>query len=38
MYSKTVDVSKIAVKYGGGGHKAASGFQCKELPFTRCVS
>jgi len=33
LYSKTVDVSEIAKKYGGGGHKGASGFQCKELPF-----
>jgi len=28
-----IDVSKIAEKYGGGGHKAAAGFQLKELPF-----
>lgn len=28
-----IDVSKIAVKYGGGGHKGAAGFQCKDLPF-----
>lgn len=29
------DLSKIAVKYGGGGHKGAAGFQVKtwELPF-----
>lgn len=30
------DVAVIAEKYGGGGHKAASGFQCNsfaELPF-----
>ena len=33
LYSKTVDVSVIAKKYGGGGHKGASGFICKELPF-----
>jgi oligoribonuclease NrnB/cAMP/cGMP phosphodiesterase (DHH superfamily) len=33
MYSKTVDVSEIAKKYGGGGHKGASGFQCYSLPF-----
>lgn len=33
LYSKTIDVSVIAKKYGGGGHKGASGFQCKELPF-----
>lgn len=35
MYSKTVDVSEIAINYGGGGHKGASGFQCKELPFKK---
>lgn len=28
-----VDVSKIAKMYGGGGHRGASGFQCKDLPF-----
>ena len=33
LYSKTVDVSEIAKKYGGGGHKGAAGFQCKQLPF-----
>ena len=31
MYSKTVDVSVIAKKYGGGGHKGASGFSTDEL-------
>lgn len=35
MYSESVDVSEIAIKYGGGGHKGASGFQCKELPFKK---
>lgn len=30
---KEIDVSEIAKKYGGGGHKQAAGFQCKELPF-----
>jgi len=33
LYSDKIDVSKIAVKYGGGGHFGASGFQCKQLPF-----
>jgi oligoribonuclease NrnB/cAMP/cGMP phosphodiesterase (DHH superfamily) len=33
LYSKTVDVSQIAKKYGGGGHKGASGFQCERLPW-----
>lgn len=28
-----LDLSEIAVKYGGGGHKQACGFPCKTLPF-----
>jgi hypothetical protein len=28
-----IDVSKIAVKYGGGGHRGAAGFQLDALPF-----
>ena len=28
-----IDLSAIAKKYGGGGHKQACGFQCRELPF-----
>lgn len=28
-----IDVSEIAKRYGGGGHKGAAGFQCYELPF-----
>ena len=35
LYSTEVDVSEIAKKYGGGGHKKASGFQCKELLFKK---
>jgi oligoribonuclease NrnB/cAMP/cGMP phosphodiesterase (DHH superfamily) len=31
LYSDKVDVSQIATKYGGGGHKGASGFQHDEL-------
>lgn len=38
LYSKSVDVSEIAKKYGGGGHKGASGFQCKELPFAKAIN
>jgi len=36
MYSTKgdVNVGDIAKKHGGGGHKGASGFQCKETPFT----
>jgi oligoribonuclease NrnB/cAMP/cGMP phosphodiesterase (DHH superfamily) len=33
---KDIDCSEIAKKYGGGGHKGAAGFQCKELPFHKC--
>ena len=32
-YKEGIDVSKIATKYGGGGHKSAAGFICNELPF-----
>jgi len=30
-----IDVSEIAVQYGGGGHVHAAGFQCKTLPFKK---
>ena len=33
LYSTKIDVSEIAKKYGGGGHKGAAGFPCKTLPF-----
>lgn len=34
MYgTKGIDLSAIAKKHGGGGHKQACGFQCDELPF-----
>lgn len=32
-HNTQVDLSKIAVKYGGGGHRGACGFECKVLPF-----
>jgi len=36
LYSvKDIDVSQIAKKYGGGGHKGAAGFITKELPFIK---
>ncbi len=36
LYSgQGVDVKELAEKYGGGGHKEASGFQCDTLPFTK---
>jgi oligoribonuclease NrnB/cAMP/cGMP phosphodiesterase (DHH superfamily) len=28
-----IDVSEIAKRYGGGGHKSAAGFVCDDLPF-----
>lgn len=28
-----IDLSVVAVKYGGGGHRGACGFRCKTLPF-----
>lgn len=31
---KNVDVSEIAARFGGGGHKGAAGFTCKSLPFS----
>ena len=36
MYSTREDVEcgEVAVKYGGGGHKGAAGFQCDKLPFS----
>lgn len=30
------DLSVIANKYGGGGHKQACGFTCQKLPFNLC--
>lgn len=37
LYSRNIDVSEIAKKYGGGGHKGAAGFHCKELPFKKYI-
>jgi len=28
-----INCSEIAKKYGGGGHRGAAGFSCKDLPF-----
>ncbi len=28
-----IDLSAIAVKFGGGGHRGACGFRCERLPF-----
>lgn len=33
--SSDVDCSKIAEKFGGGGHPKAAGFTCNKLPFTK---
>ena len=35
LYSSTVDVGKIAMKYGGGGHKGAAGFHSSEFLFKK---
>jgi uncharacterized protein len=32
-HRKDIDLSIIASKYGGGGHRGACGFRCKTLPF-----
>lgn len=29
-----LDLSQLAVKHGGGGHRGACGFTCKRLPFS----
>lgn len=29
-----IDLSTVAVKYGGGGHRGACGFRCGTLPFS----
>lgn len=34
LYSVSVDVGKIAQKFGGGGHGGAAGFVCSVLPFS----
>jgi len=33
LYSRDIDVGKIAKSFGGGGHKGAAGFQLDYLPF-----
>lgn len=33
IFSSKVDVSKIATKYGGGGHPGAAGFMSDKVPF-----
>jgi uncharacterized protein len=33
LFSKIIDVSEIAVKFGGGGHKRAAGFESTVFPF-----
>jgi len=32
-HRKDIDLSKIAMKHGGGGHAGAAGFICDKLPF-----
>lgn len=31
LYSDSVNVARLAEKYGGGGHAGAAGFQCSEI-------
>jgi len=33
QHRKDIDLSVIAVKHGGGGHRGACGFTCDKLPF-----
>jgi oligoribonuclease NrnB/cAMP/cGMP phosphodiesterase (DHH superfamily) len=33
LYSETIHVGNLAIKYGGGGHESAAGFTCTELPW-----
>lgn len=33
-HRKDLDLSEIAKRHGGGGHKGACGFTCKTLPFS----
>lgn len=33
LYSETIKVNEIAMRYGGGGHSGATGFICEELPW-----
>ena len=35
LYSTTVDVGAIAMKYGGGGHKGAAGFHSPQFLFNK---
>jgi oligoribonuclease NrnB/cAMP/cGMP phosphodiesterase (DHH superfamily) len=35
LRSEIVDVSDLALKYGGGGHAGAAGFECVELPWVK---
>lgn len=35
LYSEVMDVSVIAAKFGGGGHKGAAGFTCTHLPWVQ---
>ena len=35
LFSREVDVGRLAEQHGGGGHRLAAGFFCNELPFRR---
>lgn len=32
-HNRDIDLSAIAAKYGGGGHRGACGFRCNSIPF-----
>jgi len=36
LRSKSVDISKVALAFGGGGHKVAAGFTLKDFSPTQC--
>lgn len=38
LYSETIDVSKIALEFGGGGHAGAAGFQVKPHILTQILT
>lgn len=37
LRSKTVDISKVAVAFGGGGHRVAAGFTLKQCELQRSI-
>lgn len=37
-FNREIDLSAVAIKHGGGGHKGACGFTCDKLPFDILVA